>query len=191
MKNVPIDVAGHWLREDAAASYRRMLAAGMPAGGIASAGRTRAEQAALYAAYLAGRGNLAAKPGTSKHETGRALDITRGTRAHTWATTGGRPLTVRSAEQIRAHLFGWRRDVPTEAWHLVYSPTTDRSANLPILRPGARGDAVRILQLTLSLTTDGIYGPKTAQAVRNRQTATGLTPDAITGPKTWVALHLA
>ena len=33
-----------WLRTDAAQSYLRARKAGMPAGGIASAGRTKAEQ---------------------------------------------------------------------------------------------------------------------------------------------------
>lgn len=37
--------------------------------------RTRAEQQRLYDLYLAGKGNLAAKPGTSRHETGRAIDV--------------------------------------------------------------------------------------------------------------------
>lgn len=37
--------------------------------------RTRAEQAALYAAHLAG-GPLAAPPGSSAHEVGRAVDVT-------------------------------------------------------------------------------------------------------------------
>lgn len=37
--------------------------------------RTREEQARLYALWLAGRGNLAAPPGHSMHEVGRAFDI--------------------------------------------------------------------------------------------------------------------
>lgn len=37
--------------------------------------RTRAEQQRLYDLYLAGKGNLAAKPGTSRHESGRAIDV--------------------------------------------------------------------------------------------------------------------
>ena len=41
---------------------------------IVSANRTHAEQIALYAAYLNGTGGLAARPGTSNHEGGRAVD---------------------------------------------------------------------------------------------------------------------
>lgn len=107
---------GHWLRDDAAASYQRMRAAGLPAGGITDAGRTRAEQEALYARYL--RGELvayAARPGTSKHETGCALDLDGAARA--W---------------VRQHgtRFGWLRDqVRNEPWHMEYVPALDLEAS--------------------------------------------------------------
>ena len=42
---------------------------------ITSGFRSRAEQEKLYAAYKNGTGNLAAKPGTSNHESGDALDL--------------------------------------------------------------------------------------------------------------------
>jgi len=45
-------------------------------GSVSSGWRSYAEQAQLYAAYLAGTGNLAAKPGTSNHEGGEAVDVT-------------------------------------------------------------------------------------------------------------------
>lgn len=98
---------GHWLAPAAAASYARMRAAGMPAGGITDAGRTYEQQAALYARYL--RGELvatAARPGTSKHETGNALDLAGD--ARTWVRAHGRA-------------FGWLRDqVAREPWHMEY-----------------------------------------------------------------------
>lgn len=43
---------------------------------ITSGYRTYAEQQALYNAWKAGRGNIAAKPGTSMHESGLAVDAT-------------------------------------------------------------------------------------------------------------------
>lgn len=46
-------------------------------GRITSDYRSSAKQAQLYAAYLAGTGPLAAKPGTSEHERGQALDIAK------------------------------------------------------------------------------------------------------------------
>ena len=151
MDTTKIDTT-HWLRTDAAASYDRMRAAGMPAGGVASAGRTWDEQAALRAAYERGEGNLAARPGTSLHESGIALDVTRGTPAQLWMTAGGDPWQANASESIQANRFGWFRTVPSEAWHFSYDPAQDRSIPaaaalsatspaLPILRRNSDGGA--------------------------------------------------
>lgn len=56
---------------------------------INEGGRTRARQQELYSLYRAGRGNLAARPGTSLHESGRALDLggafqNAGSAEHRW-----------------------------------------------------------------------------------------------------------
>lgn len=56
---------------------------------INEGGRTRARQQELYNLYRAGKGNLAAKPGTSLHESGRALDLggafqNAGSAEHRW-----------------------------------------------------------------------------------------------------------
>ena len=126
MLTTKIDAAGHWLRADAAASYARMIADGMPLGGVAAAGRTWGQQAILYALYRAGRGNLAARPGTSLHESGIALDMTRGTPAQRWMTVGGDPWKVTPTGSIRANEYGWSRTVPSEAWHFSYNPTRDK-----------------------------------------------------------------
>ena len=126
MKTTKIDKAGHWLRADAAASFARMVDAGMPLGGVAAAGRSWAQQAALYAAYRSGLGNLAARPGTSLHESGIALDMTRGTPAQRWMTVGGDPFKVTPTGSIRANEYGWSRTVPSEPWHFSYSPSKDK-----------------------------------------------------------------
>lgn len=114
-----------WLRADAAASYTRMLTAGMPTGGITDAGRTNAEQWQLWWAYL--RGELAATaayPGTSLHETGLALDLTGAALA--WVRAWGRP-------------YGWVIDtVPGEPWHVVYVPELDQHRNDPAPESGTR-----------------------------------------------------
>lgn len=125
MITTKIDAAGRWLRQDAAASYARLRGAGCPAGGIVTAGRTYAEQARLYAAYKAGKGNLAARPGHSLHESGLAMDVTRGTDAQKWLTHGGDPLKVRTGEKLRCHAYGWYRTVPSEPWHFAYNPARD------------------------------------------------------------------
>lgn len=204
MLTVKIDTAGHWLRADAAASYARMIAAGMPTGGVASAGRTFKEQVALWDAYRAGHGNLAARPGTSLHESGIALDVTRGTDAQKWMTYGADPLKVVAGEATRAESYGWTRTVPSEAWHFSYDPKADRHApSLPplTLRKGSIGSDVRRLQTALRLAgirgdllgrvllpVDGIYGGQTVRAVKRWQSKHGLIADGICGPATWASL---
>lgn len=108
---------GHWLFEAAAASWARMLAAGMPRGGITEAGRTRARQEYLYAQYLAGKlPAYAARPGTSKHENGRAVDVKTTSGAQAWLIKHG-----------AAH--GWTRPLlwaaKPEPWHWEYDVTRD------------------------------------------------------------------
>ena len=67
---------------------------------INSGGRTRAEQQHLYDLYRSGRGNLAARPGTSVHESGRAVDFggaiqNANSREHRWL-------------QQNAHVWGFK-----------------------------------------------------------------------------------
>jgi hypothetical protein len=62
--------------------------------------------------------------------------------------------------------------------------------DLPTVRRGSTGNAVRTLQFRLALVVDGVFGPKTEQAVRDFQRANGLQIDGVVGPKTWAALGL-
>ena len=105
---------GQYLRADAAASYKKMVAAAARAGIHLSADsgfRSMAEQQHLYQLYLEGRGNLAAKPGYSNHQGGVAMDIGGvngyGTAAYNW---------------LRAHAgdYGFRNTVSGEYWHWSY-----------------------------------------------------------------------
>jgi D-alanyl-D-alanine dipeptidase len=77
---------------------------------VNSSYRTRAQQAALYAAYMNGDGNLAARPGTSRHEQGNALDL----------SLAGVP--VGNFPRMRAALAsrGLTFNVPSEPWHVEY-----------------------------------------------------------------------
>jgi hypothetical protein len=72
---------------------------------IVSGFRTMEHQQALYAAYRRGRGNLAARPGESNHQSGHALDLNT-------SSPGVLPWLNRNAAR-----FGFRRTVPSEAWH--------------------------------------------------------------------------
>ena len=91
-----------------AAAYTRMRAAALRDRvqlRIVSGFRTMAHQQALYRAYRHGRGNLAAVPGQSNHQSGHALDLNTST-----------PGVLRWLDR-NARRFGFRRTVPTEAWH--------------------------------------------------------------------------
>lgn len=69
-------------------------------------------------------------------------------------------------------------------------PAPDASVrSYPVLRAGARGPAVGLLQRHLAGTDfDGIFGPATAAAVVTYQREHGLTADGVVGPQTWTAL---
>lgn len=74
---------------------------------IISGFRSRAEQEALYAAYLNGTGNLAAVPGTSNHEKGLAADT----------YVGGIPLQRTDMTGEVSESTGIHFPVPGEPWH--------------------------------------------------------------------------
>jgi hypothetical protein len=73
---------------------------------INSGFRTMAEQQHLYSCYQTGNcnnGNLAARPGYSNHQSGRALDLS----TSSWLVNN-------------AARFGFKRTVPSEAWHYEF-----------------------------------------------------------------------
>lgn len=126
-----------WLDDPAAGAYKRMLKAGCPTGCITDAGRTGPEQIEIFMARFTtdyarsakydkrlwrgvawwrkvGATN-AATPGTSNHETGRALDLAEPARS--W---------------VRAHgaAYGWLKDrVRNEPWHMEYLAVHDTHRN--------------------------------------------------------------
>ena len=67
-------------------------------------------------------------------------------------------------------------------------------ATLPILRVGATGNAVKILQRLLALEgffdgeSTGIFGDRTEEAVVAFQEENDLSPDGVAGPQTWAVL---
>lgn len=89
--------------------------------GPASSYRALYWQQRFYRAYLSGRGPLAAKPGTSNHGIGLAVDLP----------------TERMQALVReyGHLFGWgiaggvlSSDAMSEPWHAVYRGPYNRFA---------------------------------------------------------------
>jgi len=74
-------VDGVWMEAKTAQAWLAMKAAAAKAGIklIANSGfRDMADQIRLYGLYKAGLGNIAAQPGYSNHQSGRALDIAVG-----------------------------------------------------------------------------------------------------------------
>jgi|SRR3954454_16861813 hypothetical protein len=77
--------------------------------------RTYGEQQYFWNLYTSGRGNLAARPGSSNHGWGLAVDVA--------TTTMARLINQHGAP------FGWQKrwsDAPSEWWHFKYSPSNDR-----------------------------------------------------------------
>ena len=168
---VVINRRKQWLNGDAGASYLRMLASGCPTGGISNmgAGRTSKDQEYLYNGWkkrLPGF-NLAAKPGTSLHEKGNALDVSRGTKAQLWMTQGGDPYKVRRGEKIRANEYGWFRTVSSEPWHFTYIRAKDkrRAADLKKRLADLRYPTLKDFQKANKLAADGVDGPLTWAAL--------------------------
>ena len=104
--------------------------------------RSNEKQAELYDAWRAGDGNLAAKPGFSNHQSGRALDLAlQIDGAFDWL-------------QKHARRYGFRRTVPGEPWHWELIRSRDaysgprgsaaarrmRDVQLQPRRPGAAAD---------------------------------------------------
>jgi hypothetical protein len=88
--------------------------------------RTAAEQRALFKAWRRGRGNKAARPGRSNHQSGRALDIA------VLSSPGARAWL-----EANAIAFGFKRTVKREPWHWEY-----------VDAPVARGATKRISRKT-------------------------------------------
>jgi hypothetical protein len=106
-----VEVGGAEAEATTAKAFRKMAKAASKDGldlRIRSGYRSHAKQAALYKKYKKGDGNLAAPPGFSNHESGRALDIyITDSRIYDW---------------LREHAskYGFHRTVPGEAWHWEY-----------------------------------------------------------------------
>ena len=89
--------------------------------GPASSYRSLVKQQEFWSNYTNGKGPLAARPGTSNHGWGKAVDV---------------PLPAQQAAVRKyGHLFGWgiaggklSSDAPSEAWHCTYrGPYTARA----------------------------------------------------------------
>jgi LAS superfamily LD-carboxypeptidase LdcB len=121
-----VEIGKHRVEVHTAKAFRAMAKAARKAHldlAIRSAYRSLAKQAKLYAEYRHGDGNLAAPPGYSNHESGRALDlVVTNEKVYAW---------------LREHaaIYGFHRTVPGEAWHWEYLRGTE-AATARVSAPG-------------------------------------------------------
>jgi len=106
-----VEVSGVELEASTARAFEAMAAAARKKGlelGIRSGFRSHEEQKQLYRDYQRGWGHLAARPGYSNHQSGKAVDIfIDDYRVYEWL-------------KQHADEFGFRRTVRREAWHWEY-----------------------------------------------------------------------
>ena len=145
------------LRSDAAASYKRARAAGMPSTRLESAWRSEATQQKLYEAYrdyvncVGPYANYALRPDLSNHVKGIAVD-----------SHGSQQEWLRA----RGVQYGWTQDA-NEPWHFDYDRNNDAVLGVLIRRAARRkiaADRVAVIKKTLGIR--GWYGPR-----RNRLAA--------------------
>jgi hypothetical protein len=107
-----IRVGGKRVTKSVGQAFLKFQRAAASAGvdvGLNSAFRTMAEQRYFYGCYQSGScnsGNLAARPGYSNHQSGRAIDISNS--RSSWVVAN-------------ASRFGFKRTVPSEPWHFEYT----------------------------------------------------------------------
>jgi LAS superfamily LD-carboxypeptidase LdcB len=96
-------------------SMQRAATTGGVALRIVSGFRTHARQAELYREWRRGAGHIAAPPGYSNHQRGRALDLDLDAPTYAWLQTNA-----------RSH--GFYRTVRGEPWHWEYLGAPRRQA---------------------------------------------------------------
>ena len=127
------DIPGGRLRKDAAASWLRLRAKIGKETGVwicptssRTVYRPYADQVHFWDLYRSGRGALAARPGTSNHGWGLAVDL----------PTPAMQAAVRKHGPehgwgIRGDSAGLGSDAPSESWHALYHPDRDRHKDQP------------------------------------------------------------
>ena len=114
-----VRIGGAEVEASTARAFRTMARAAAKAGidlSIRSGFRSMELQKELYREYQHGWGNLAARPGFSNHQSGRALDIyITDYRVYEWLTK-------------HAAKFGFKRTVRREAWHWEFTGGEERLA---------------------------------------------------------------
>jgi hypothetical protein len=114
-----LDGQAEQITADSYPKYTAMVAAADPAPAhivLNSGFRTYPEQARLRRLYEQGTGNLAAKPGYSNHQNGRAFDL------NTTGSGGSGSGAAYDWLKANAWKYGFIRAVKSEHWHWEYQP---------------------------------------------------------------------
>lgn len=130
MRICVVSVDGKLAEVNTAQAWRAMKAHAAREGvylSLTSGFRTMDQQRYLYNLYLSGRGNLAARPGYSNHQSGLALDIGTGGGALSWLNRN-------------ASRYGFRRTVPSEPWHWERPAGSQSATSTTASGGGTRGD---------------------------------------------------
>ena len=118
-----------------------------------------------------------------------------------WARVDDRALNARAidpapidaptadATGARASPRSHPRSRPPSRPHPQPRSTSAPASPPPLLRRGARGEAVASLQRALGVAADGAFGPVTEATLRRFQRRHALAPDGVAGPRTWAALE--
>lgn len=184
-------IAAGRLRKDAARAWNAMNAHSrlkygvtiIPMGSMSSY-RTYAQQVYLF---RTSRPGWAAKPGTSNHGLGVAVDL-RTQQMRSIVDKIGRPYGYAKA---------WS-DASWEWWHIKYRPGVWKGKTVGdrTVRRGSSGPTVKKLQTLLrgkhvkgAPRPSGFFNLATSRAVKRFQKKHHLTADGIVGPATWKLLR--
>lgn len=180
-------IANHGGHVSVSDSYRPLGKPGDMSRGVWS-------QWAAWEKYRQG-GNLAARPGTSNHGLGLALDV---------------PPDTQTLIAAHGADFGWAKkwsDAPSENWHFKWAAGNYGAVEKwshPLvgetIKQGDKGPAVVMLKKLLKHhgfwpnhynVADGGFGYLTSRQVKKFQAAKKLKADGVVGPGTWKALQAA
>jgi hypothetical protein len=162
-----------------------------PLGKPGDLSRGKWSQNAAWERYQQG-GNLAARPGTSNHGLGLALDVPAGTQ---------------NAIRSWGAAFGWSKawsDAPGEAWHFKWSKANATASVITrwseaqagdTISYGDKGPGVRTMKVLMRRKkyfphpVSNSFGKVTKWWLQKFQKANHLPADGVAGPATWKALR--